>query len=242
MNRKISIALLFSCVVAACSGGNEALKYSWDTNVPFAPFQGDTATQGKLVDRVLHNMQSTDPITMFIAADTAYALSRLEDSGFLYNAASIRAHYDIDSFPPSAQGGDSPMTYLGFLRENAGQVINPALVDAPSTYIAVTRRLDAWDCRVESGYKPPWDFKKAAEEPPATCVKQQRPHVDAMKDIAALFQIPEYAAAVATNKRFNLSATAFQSADEQAKNQAALATMRRIESERHLKGFASYDD
>jgi hypothetical protein len=167
-------------------------------------------------------------------------LSRLEDAGFLYNAASIRARHDLMRFPPTAKGGDSPGVYMAFLCQNAGQAINPALVDVPATYVAVTKRLDAWNCAIDTGYRPPWEFgNPPADSDAATCSKQQRPHLEMMDDIAAPLQIPEYAAAFAIDKRFNLSLN--PSADDRTKSDAALATMRKIETEQHRKGFASFD-
>jgi hypothetical protein len=45
---------------------------------------------------------------MYVATARSLDLGRLEDAGFLYYAAQLRARFDLKRFPPVDKGGDSP--------------------------------------------------------------------------------------------------------------------------------------
>lgn len=231
----IAAALFASCVTAPSQ------SFRWEINQPFATFKGTPTEQQSQVDAVLSNTARIDSMTMFIAADTAYALNRFEDSGFLFNAASIRGAFDFDRYPPVGSGGDSPAVYLGFLKSNAGQEINPKLTEDPKFYIGVASRLAAWDCNVISGYKPGWNYRSVISSSDS-CEKIRDERAGPMQGIAKLLTNSEYATAFQVAKKYNLMPYKEQEAHPEAKamRDKAFDKMLDIEKSTGIKGFAGY--
>ena len=217
-----------------------AQSFRWEVNQPFATFQGDSVKQSAQVDAVLKTTDRTDAMILFIAANTAYVLKRIEDAGFLFHAASIRGAFDLQRYPPLAVGGNSPGVYLGFLRSNAGQEINPALTEDPKIYISVTQKVASWDCKVVAQYKPGWEYKTINASSPS-CEKIKEERVGPMQAISKLFGNSHYVSAFMQVKKYNLLPyKEKQLADRKNTYDKALATMVNIEKEAGLKGFAAY--
>ena len=236
--------LFFSLLATAAWASGAAAQPKNNEKDPLAEFYGSKASQTAAVDKVLANTNRSDALTMLVAAGTAYKLHRLEDAGFLYYAGNIRGKYDLKRFPPIGKNSDGPSAALGASAYVVGETVNPAITDVPNTYIAVVNRLAAWDCRTTSGYQMLlWQYKSGSLSETQSCTDIQNSYVKPMRGIATLFGIPEYFSAFKAVKALNQSSQNFigglPSAAQQQSYDAANATMRRIENEQHIKGFAS---
>jgi len=236
LQRGVVTAALF--LVSWASGASQ--EFRWEVNKPFATFTGTQEEQQAQVDAVLRNTNRINSMTMFIAADTAYVLRRVEDAGFLFHAATARAVFDLERYPPVAQGGNSPSVYVGFLSNNAGQVINPATTERSSTYSAIAKRLAAWDCSTIVGYSPGWEHRRINSSS-ESCERILDQRTAPMREMAKLFENPEYAAAFQVVRKYNLSSYKERN-DLKAKTNrdAAFATMVEIETRMGIKGFAAF--
>src|SRR5262245_29017385 len=71
---------------------------------------------------------------LFTAASAALAAGRIEDAGFLFFAAQARFEIDMQVFPPTQSGADSPKVLKSALSATIGQAIQPALATKPVAY------------------------------------------------------------------------------------------------------------
>jgi hypothetical protein len=213
-------------------------------NEPFAKFKGSSAEQQKLVDAVLRNTPRIESMTMFIAADTAFELGRLEDAAFLLHAARFRARIDRDRFPARQQGSESPGIYLGFLSENAGQVIGPAALQKPDAMLAASRRFAAWDYGTIKTYNPGWEHSDPTGSP-ETYKAMHDKMAQALITQAELMQDSEYATLVTSMSAF-AAKHFFETLAQDDTNHDARVTYERdfrrmveIETAKGVKGFSS---
>ena len=168
---------------------------AWDKTQPFASFNASQAEQQQQVNYVLQNAQRLELEKLYIAANTAFKLERLEDAGLLFYAAILRTESDIDKYPPAGNGEASPVPYLNFLAVNSAARIDQALSFNPDQYDAVLKRFSAWNCQAPSDYKPSWEY--SAVNPNAeSCEVIKRKRVVPMQRLAKLFTNPEYRANV----------------------------------------------
>ncbi|MFZ4397887.1 MAG: hypothetical protein ACOYOU_19935 [Kiritimatiellia bacterium] len=182
-------------------------------------------------------------MTMFIAADTAFELGRLEDAAFLLHAARFRAMIDRDRFPAKQQGSESPGIYLGFLSENAGQVIGPAALQKPDAMLAASRRFAAWDYGTIKSYDPGWEHSGPTAAP-ETYKARHDEMGRALVSQAELMQDSEYAALVTSMSAF-AAKHFFETLGQDDTNQNARVTYERdfrrmveIETTKGVKGFS----
>lgn len=213
-------------------------------------YKGTASRQAMALDKILANLGRVDAFSMLIASNAAYKLNRLEDAGFLYYAGKIRARDDLDRFPPIGRDANSPAIAFGAVISVIGETVNPALTDRPSTYIAVVNRLAAWNCETVPNYRPMWEYKPGQSSKAQTCSTVKASYLQPMQGIATLFGISEYVEAFRIVKKFNQ--TFFKNKQEfigpqptEEENrfyETAIASMRRIESEQKIKGFASVQD
>lgn len=63
---------------------------------------------------VLKKADGYSALILYGGAAAAFKEKRLEDSGFLFYTAQLRARFDKECFPPKGKGGDSPfLVYAG---------------------------------------------------------------------------------------------------------------------------------
>ena len=97
------------------------------------------------VDLIVRDSSLVSPTFLFIASKTALNLKRVEDAGFLFYAAQLRAAFDFERYDiPRQPDGNNAATYIGFLRDTIGASVNPAIMREPARFTAAMNRLDRW--------------------------------------------------------------------------------------------------
>jgi hypothetical protein len=213
-------------------------------NQPFATFKGSPAEQQRLVDVVLAKTPGIDSMTMFIAADTAFELGRLEDAAFLLYAARFRAMVDLERFSPKGQGGNSPGVYLAFLNANAHEVIGPAAIEKPAVLVAAAKRFAAWDFTTIRNYRPGWEYSGSPRAQES--YKSKKDEVaHALTGQASLMQDAEYAGLLKSVNEFmkQYLAQMMQGTETtpaaQAQFRRAHARMVEIETAKGVRGYST---
>lgn len=243
MRTSCLVALTCLGLLASCGKEKRPGPFRWEANEPFAKFKGSAAEQQKLVDAVLHSTPRIESMTMFIAADTAFELGRLEDAAFLLHAARFRAMTDRDRFPARHHGSESPGIYLAFLSENAGQVIGPAALQKPGAMLAASQRFAAWDYSTIKTYAPGWEHNGPTGSPETYKAMHDR-MAQALVTQAELMQDSEYATLVTSMSAF-ATKHFFETLGQDDTNQDARVTYERdfrrmveMETAKGVKGFS----
>jgi len=212
-------------------------------NEPFAKFKGPPNEQQQLVDEVLKKTAMIDSMTMFIAADTAFELSRLEDAAFLLHAARFRSMVDMDRFSPKGRGSESPGIYLSFLSANAGQIIGPAAIEKPDVLVAVAKRFASWDFTTIKTYNPGWEYSGSPGSVESYKAKKDEMS-RALTEQAELMQDAEYAGLLKSMNEFikDHLVRRMQGAETtpaaQAQYRRSHARMVEIETAKGVQGFS----
>jgi TonB family protein len=124
-------------------------------------FVDTPAALDALLDALAADTSRLGPMQLFLASNTALRRGRVEDAGFFFFAAQIRAAFDFDRFDVSPRAdGNNAATYLGFLRQTVGSQVNPAVMKERRAFAAVVARLERWDpVPAADAYYP--EFEKA---------------------------------------------------------------------------------
>jgi hypothetical protein len=187
----------------------------------------------------LRTAQERSAATLYTASAFAFRLKRVEEAGFLFYVARIRAQFDKQLFPPIGKGGDNPMLVFGALREEVGNVVNPAVMGEPKLFARVLQRVKEWSPEVAGGYKPGWEYSKSGERAraDATAKDAKEQFLAAMGGTCALLQDGQYFTASTIVKDYNRKT----GADRPSKDafDAAWRTMEKIEAEKGIQGITS---
>ena len=196
------IALLALAAVAVAAD-----KPAFDMDRAMVQLQGAPAEQKKAVDHVLAHATSAPSMVMYLAAARSLDLGRLEDAGFLYYAAQVRARFDLKRFPPVDKGGDSPGVALAALSHEVGSTVNPAVMRAPAVFKAVIDKVHAWDVSPPPGYDPGWKFAAAPTpaEARALAASVKEDYLRPADGLVTLLNTPEYFEAWKTVQDANLA-------------------------------------
>ncbi len=173
---------------------------------PPAPYEqlGQQLSSGSPEERraalstVLAQTGSAPALLLFAASARALEEKRLDDAGFLFYAAQIRARVDQDRFPPRDRS--SATDDLAAVGQQVGAAVTPALVREPAAFRKVVERLRDWDAQTVAGYEPGWPHGPAAAGTDASAyaagVKDE--YLAPAEDLATLLDDAEYAAAFRT--------------------------------------------
>jgi TonB family protein len=143
-------------------------------------FTGTPAALNAVLDAMAADSSLAGPMQLFLASNTALRLARVEDAGFFFYAAQVRAAFDFERFDVASRAdGNNAATYLGFLRHTIGEQVNPAIMREPAKFAAVVTRLERWEVVPSpEAYYP--EFDKAAIKLPrarwaasATAIKEK---------------------------------------------------------------------
>lgn len=143
-------ALVIACLPPLSLAGDRA---TYDPVAVTMKLRGSEDNRREAVRLVLENSTQADPATMYIASLNANSLGQLENAGFLFYAAQMRAVFDMKRF----KGGNMPGgvgAAFGALRNQIGEVINPAIVRDPKVYAKIVERLENWDMTTPKNYNP----------------------------------------------------------------------------------------
>jgi hypothetical protein len=154
MNRSMTAVFFLSCCAVVAASAEparltksrlEGLKSS--SNDPAGDaFLGGTNELGALVDAFVADSSLAGPMQLYLAANTAQRLGRVEDAAFLLYAAQLRKAFDYQRYDVSREpDGSNAATYLSFLNQTIGESLNPAIMGEPKLFAAVIRRLESWD-------------------------------------------------------------------------------------------------
>ena len=224
---------------SASMTGLAASSYPWrwhgDSRVSTLP--GTMTQQKQALAQVLAHSDEAEPTSLLLAANTALRLKRLEDAGFLYQAALVRRGNDMARFPPLP--GEQPwLQRIEALRLSTARRVSTRLLDAPETYARVAKRLTAWSCETRTSYLPVWRAQNRKSG--SDCRTQARERARALLDIATLMRVPGYAeAAQLTRYYLDGSPSVRALPGLKAQYQSALADMARIEREHDLEGLSA---
>lgn len=216
---------------------------SYDPVAVTMKLRGSADDRTEAVNTVLANTEKADAATLFIASLNANGLGLLEDAGFLFYAAQMRAAFDTQRF----EGGDiagGPAAAFGALRHQIGEIINPAIVRDPNAYSAIVERLEQWDLTTTEDYKPGWESggKRVSEAEETAMIKKiKEGPLKGMRPLAKLLQYPEYFSAFRTSQDFNFAPYKEQRDPERIKKKkAAEETILRIEKEKGLSVMSEF--
>jgi TonB family protein len=166
-------------------------------------FIGQSQELRALVDAFVADNSLVSPMLLYMASNTAIRQGQVEQAGFLLYAAQIRRAFDFDRYNVSQRAdGNNAATYLGFLNELTGMIVNPALMREPARFAAVIARLEKWDVVPSAdAYYPEFEeakgFKLPREKWAATGAEIKEDFLTKFgRRTAKLLADPEYAEAM----------------------------------------------
>jgi hypothetical protein len=104
--------------------------------------------------------------SMFMAAAEMVRKKRLEDAGYFFYVAQLRARIDLDCYEPLEpdDGGNGPGLAIAAVRMRLGEIINPALMRDRDAFGRAIDRVEKWSPAYSPGYSPGWKFKHEVSE------------------------------------------------------------------------------
>jgi hypothetical protein len=191
----------------------------------------------KAMETVLEAPQERTALILFFGAGVAHKEKRLEDAGFLFYAAKLRASFDKECFPAAGEGPDSPFVLFSALNQQLGSEVAPAVSADPKVFAKVIERLKAWSPKAPPEYDPGYEYtERKAEEDAEKAVKAKREEfLSRMSDLSTLLNDAEYFTAYRVVQAFNLERGEKRPTKEE--KEKAEETMKRIEGEKNLKGI-----
>jgi len=190
------------------------------------------------LETVLKASDNYSTAVLFMGSAVAYRLKQLDDSAFLMYIAEIRVQFDHALFPPTGTDDNDPVQTFAALQQQLGGMINPAIMQKPKLFAKVLARVKAWTPKVSENYNPGWEFskKESANEGEAALKNAKKEFLKTMDGLCTLLQDNAYFAAFKTSQDYNLKSSGKPS--KQAYD-AAVQTMKRIEKEKGIYGFAT---
>jgi len=234
------------------------LSICWVSSAPAAP------TISPELEKVFTNLQSNDrrsvedaasyvvqhadtvpSFLLLLASAKAIALNDFENAGFLFYSGQIRAQFDLQRFPPTVKGGDSPTTALGTLKKQIGEVVNPRVFRQPQVYSRIIHRLEQWMIATKADYNPGWEYHDQSvggndlqswEKETFNKIKSE--HLVFARGFSKLLNMPEYFAAFKTVQDYDMASKSFRDvpANKRAM-QDAENIMKHIEKKRKINGM-----
>lgn len=191
--------IVFGLVAIACS----------QSDVEDALFEKLTKgpDSAKALESVLKAPEERSALILYASAGAASKEKRLEDAGFLFYAAQLRAQFDKKCFPPKYKGGDSPFVLYSALSEQLGSGINPAIMADPKAFAKVTERIKAWNPTASKDYNPGYEFteRKTEKEARDAAKPNRTEFISRMSDLSALLNDAEYFTAFRVVQAYNLT-------------------------------------
>jgi hypothetical protein len=190
-----------------------------------------------LVDAFVADNALASPTYLYLAANTAFRLGRLEDAAFLFYAAQLRKavdlkRYDIDS----VANGNNTATYFAFLNQTIGAHINPAITRQPKLFAAAIQRIDAWTLLpAPQAYYPEFEeakgFRLARDEWPRVATQTKEEFmVQFGRKYATLLNDPAFFEAFQFVQAFNQAEIDGSTTANQERYRKSVKTMQAIEA------------
>jgi hypothetical protein len=100
--------------------------------------------QKNIVSAFVEDNSKSDPISLYLAANTAYRTGEIKEAAFLFYAAQIRKRLDYKRYGLGDANGNNIQTYWGFLNQTIGESLNPAITRRPQEFSEVIDMLGKW--------------------------------------------------------------------------------------------------
>jgi len=136
--------------------GIKVVRLCWEgPDYALPVFVGSGKEASAAVDVVLERTAEVTAMSFFVGANSALALRRLRDAGFLYFAGEVRADTDLARF----KGNSKAAWVLGNLRNSTRISTIPKLWDRRNArdLEAVATRFERWDCHASPDHAPGWE-------------------------------------------------------------------------------------
>jgi hypothetical protein len=193
---------------------------------------GSATERIEYVEFILANHRQANSTQLFFAARNALQSGRIEDAGFLFYAAQLRAKLDFFRYPSA-----NAQQALGAVRQVMSEAIDPVIIRDPNVYEKIFDRIKTWEIVPLEDYSPGWDSnaKKTPEEIKSAAASIKQGLVEYMGNGVTLFRIPAYHKAVMTVQSYNFpSSNAKSDATTRADYESALSTIRDLEKDRGI--------
>ncbi len=189
---------------------------------------------------IVTHADETSSVFMFLAAGRAFKLQYIEDAGFLFYAGQMRSNIDLQRFPPTGKGGNSPNVALDAIKQTLGSVINPMVFRLPDVYSKIIDRLELWEPVTKQNYDPGWKHKgrndKYNEHKVIKNIKSE--YLNHARGISKLLHTPEYFEAFKVVQDYNFGEGEFRKdIDNKNAKEKAEATLQDIEEKLNIHGF-----
>ena len=216
-------------VVVGVSSAALAAPALWDALTTEDPEQIAAS-----VEEIIEHSETTPAAELFLAAAAALDYVGTREAAFLYHAGLLRTRIDLTLFPPAA--GQNPEPGLARLSYQVGMTVDPIVTDDPAGFADLAARLENWQPSFPPDYSPGWVYQAEVKGPTRDALARRRTtaYLAGIQSLAALFEDPDYRAAVATVRARNFG----ERAVDRWEYEAAVAVMQRIESEAGVRGYA----
>ncbi len=186
----------------AFSINSHAAVSTADFDKAFATVNGSAEERRNFLNFVLKNQSQASSLVLFFAARNAMEIGDIQDAGFLFFAAQLRARLDFFRYP---SGASNAQQAIGSVQRVLGEVINPAVMQDPKDYVAILGRIKSWNVVPDGDYSPGWLSKeeKSNDEIKLKAAELKSGLVTYMSNFATLIQIPEYHKAAMDIRTYN---------------------------------------
>ena len=120
-------------IVAFTPSAASSSSKPWPEEALYLQLTTGDPKSSKALSRVLKTPEEFSAAILYVGCGVALRLHRLEDAGFLFYIAHLRAQFDGSLFPPIETGASNPLLALGLLHAQLGTKVSPGLMEAPKT-------------------------------------------------------------------------------------------------------------
>ena len=192
------------------------------------------------LDAVLKNPDFSSAAVLFIASTVAFRQKQVEDAAFLMYLGEIRVQFDHALFPPKENVDADPISTYTALQQQLGSRVNPAIMEEPRLFAKVLAKVKNWSPKIAEGYGPGWEYAKIGnpKEAEAALATAKAEFLKTMGGLCTLLQDRAYFAAFKTVRNFSLKSG--KGGPSQQAYESAIQTMKRIERDKGIYGFATH--
>jgi hypothetical protein len=234
LNRVVGIVVGVAFMVAAQARGDEATEVALLKQLAEKGGGAAAAMNVVLKEPGIHSAA-----VLYYASAVALREKKMEDAGFLFSVAQLRADIDRHVFTPKGTGGDDPAVAFGALNEQIGSVLNPPLMREPKAFARDLERVKTWKAQFPAGYSPGYEYTSRLDDAAAEKIYADdlKSFLGVMMGPCTLLQDDAYFAAFKTVQDFNLKLGVDR--PSQKAYDKAMETMRQIEKKKGIKGMAT---
>lgn len=193
-------AVLLLGLLSACSENTSVDAPSASTDVATKRPTSEEAGNRPASERA-------DSATLFEAAAALYGKEKIENAGFLFYVAQLRARIDLKAYAPVGSGGNDPGLAIAAVSGQLGSRINPSAMRDRDIFGRIVERVSSWSPVFDPAYDPGWEHKtspnKAEFDKQVAEVKAV--WIGQMRDFSELLQDDEYYDLFQKVQKYNLA-------------------------------------